>query len=134
MKKMAIAISFILAITLFSACTQFEVTNVLEIRLISREESIKAVLYPEDEDYEVLVEICNGRIYKEYSGCPFGISIIQFVTDDETINIYPTGDGCSKFAVGELASNNLSLVSLPKEKMEIIYAILQKYGIQTEGA
>jgi hypothetical protein len=135
MKKMFVALIITFALLLFSACTQFEVSEVSEIRLISREEGVKAVLYPQDEDYKTLIETCTGNIDTEIPACPFGISEIQFVSDEKTVSIYPTGDQCSRFALGEInLGEERSIVNVSTEKMEIIYAILQKYGIQTEGA
>jgi len=135
MKKLVITLLFVFIAILFSACAQFTVNNVSEIRLISRDEGVKAVLYSQDEDFQTLINTCKGSSYKEFSGCPFGISEIQFVTDNETISIYPAGDHYSKFAFGELSSDEeLSLVDLPEDKMDIIYDILEKYGVQTEGA
>ncbi len=135
MKKIFIVLIIIFTLLPFSACTQFEVSEVLEVRLISGEDGVKAVLYPQDEDYKTLIETCTGSIDMDIPACPFGISEIQFVSDEITVSIYPAGDHCSKFSIGEMKSGEeISVVNVSEEKMKTIYAILQKYGIQTEGA
>ena len=102
MKKKLVVLIITFALFLFSACSEFEVSEVSEIRLISGEDGVKAVLYPQDEDYKTLMETCTGSIDIEIPACPFGINEIQFVSDEKTVSIYPAGDQCSKFAIGEL--------------------------------
>ena len=135
MKKTLVALIITFFVLLFSACTQFEVSQVSEIRLISREEGVKAVLYPQDEDYKTLINACTGNVDMDIPACPFGISEIQFVSDEKTVSIYPAGDQCSKFAFGEIKSGEeMPVVNVSEEKMGTILTILQKYGIKTEGA
>lgn len=134
MKKIFVVLIITFALLFFSACSEFEVSEVSEISLISREEGVKAVLYPQDEDCKTLIEACTGNVYMDIPACPFGISEIQFVTDEKTVSIYPAGDQCSKFSIGEIKSGEeMSVVNVSEEKMKTIYTILQKYGIQTEG-
>ena len=135
MKKTFVVLIITLSLLLISACTQFEVSEVSEIRLISREEGVKAVLYPQDKDYLTLIETCTGKIDMEIPACPFGITEIQFISDEKTVYIYPAGDQCSRFAIGELKSGEkISIVNISEEKMQVVHDILQKYGIKTEGA
>ncbi len=135
MKKVFLALIIAASLLLLSACAQFQAFEASEIRLISREEGVKAVLYPQDEDYMMLIEACTGCIDTDIPACPFGISEMQFVIGEKTISVYPAGDQCTKFALGELESGKeLSVVYITEDKMNIIHDVLNKYGIQTQGA
>jgi hypothetical protein len=68
---------------------RFAPADVEEIVLLSHYEDIEIRLQPGDADFERILGICRGDMYSEISGCPFGVSEIQFLAGEETVSIFP---------------------------------------------
>lgn len=135
MKKSISVLFTVLFLLFLPACAdKFEVNNAEEIVLKSRDADIEVRLAPSDADFSRIIDICEGKTYRGIPGCPFGISEIQFIMPDETVCIYPVGDDCCVFAVGDIGNEELTLVSVPEDGMKELKSIMNSYGIATEGA